>query len=85
MPYVNVRITRDGVTAAQKAQLVAEITDSLVRVLGKRPEHTHVVIDEVEPENWGFAGVLTTEFRARAAGARARADASPDGEPAPAS
>jgi hypothetical protein len=42
MPYVNVRITKDGVTAAQKAQLVAEITDTLGRVLGKRPEHTHV-------------------------------------------
>ncbi len=59
-------ITRDGVTAEQKAQLVAEITGTLQRVLGKRPEHTHVVIDEVEPENWGFAGVLTTEYRRRA-------------------
>ena len=65
MPYVNVRITRDGVTAEQKAQIVAEITGTLQRVLGKRPEHTHVIIDEVEPENWGFAGVLTTEFRKR--------------------
>ncbi len=63
MPYVNVRITRDGVTAAQKAQIVAETTQTLGRVLGKRPEHTHVVIDEVDPENWGFAGVLTTEYR----------------------
>ncbi len=65
MPYVNVRITKDGVTAAQKAQLVAEITETLVRVLGKKPEHTHIVIDEVDPENWGFAGVLTTEYRRR--------------------
>ena len=65
MPYVNVRITRDGVTAAQKSQIVAEITGTLQRVLGKRPEHTHVVIDEVDPENWGFSGVLTTEYRAR--------------------
>ena len=64
MPYVNVRITRDGVTAAQKSQIVAEITGTLQRVLGKRPEHTHVVIDEVDPENWGFSGVLTTEYRA---------------------
>jgi 4-oxalocrotonate tautomerase len=32
-------------------------------VLGKRPEHTHIVIDEIDPENWGFAGVLTTEYR----------------------
>ncbi|MBC8108186.1 MAG: 4-oxalocrotonate tautomerase family protein [Anaerolineae bacterium] len=63
MPYVNVRITKDGVTTKQKAQIVKEITDTLVRVLGKQPEHTHVVIDEVELENWGFAGVLTTEYR----------------------
>ncbi len=63
MPYVNVRITKDGVTQAQKAQIVAEITQTLQRVLGKRPEHTHIIIDEVEPENWGFAGMLTTEYR----------------------
>lgn len=67
MPYVNIRITRDGATAAQKAELVADVTASLQRVLGKRPEHTHVVIDEVEPENWGFAGMLTTEYRRRGA------------------
>ena len=54
MPYVNIRITKDGVTAEQKAQLVKEITETLQRVLGKRPEHTHIIIDEVEPENWGF-------------------------------
>ena len=65
MPYVNVRITKDGVTPQQKAQIVKEITDTLVRVLGKRPDHTHVIIDEVEPENWGFAGMLTTEYRKR--------------------
>lgn len=63
MPYVNVRITKDGVTADQKAQIVAEITGTLQRVLGKRPEHTHIIIDEIEPENWGFAGVLTPEYR----------------------
>ena len=63
MPYVSVRITRDGVTAAQKRRVVEEITRTLVGVLGKRPEHIHIVIDEVEPENWGYAGVLTTEYR----------------------
>ena len=65
MPYVNVRITKDGVTPEQKAAIVKEITDTLVRVLGKRPEHTHVIIDEVDPENWGYAGMLTTEYRKR--------------------
>jgi 4-oxalocrotonate tautomerase len=63
MPIVNVKITRDGVTAEQKAQIVSEITATLERVLGKRPEHTHIVIDEVDPENWGYSGMLTTEYR----------------------
>lgn len=63
MPVVHVRITKDGVTAAQKKQIVAEITRTLQTVLGKRPEHTHVIIDEIDPENWGYAGVLTTEYR----------------------
>ena len=63
MPYVNIKITRDGVTAEQKRQVVREVTDTLVRVLGKRPEHTHVIIDEVDPANWGFAGMLTTDYR----------------------
>ena len=63
MPYVNVRITKNGVTAGQKAQIVAEITQTLQRVLGKRPEHTHIIIDEVDQENWGIAGVITTEHR----------------------
>ena len=65
MPYVNVRITKDGVTAEQKRRIVEEITRTLVTVLGKKPEHTHVVIDEVEPENWGSAGMLTTDYRER--------------------
>lgn len=65
MPFVNVMITRDGVTAEQKAQVVAEITATLQRVLGKRPDQTHIVIDEIDPDNWGFAGMLTTEFRKR--------------------
>lgn len=63
MPYVNVKITKDGVTPEQKAAIVKEITETLGRVLGKRPEHTHVIIDEVDPENWGYAGMLTTEYR----------------------
>lgn len=66
MPYVNVRITRDGVTVAQKAQVIAEMTETLQRVLGKQPELTHIVIDEVDTDNWGVAGETTTVIRARA-------------------
>ena len=63
MPYVNVKITKDGVTVEQKRRVVEEITATLVGVLGKRPEHIHIVIEEVEPENWGYAGMLTTDYR----------------------
>ena len=67
MPIVNVRITRDGVTREQKAQVIREITDTLQRVLNKRPEQTHIVIEEVDTDNWGFAGMTTTEYRQRTA------------------
>ena len=53
MPFVSVRITRDGVTREQKAQVIAEITDTLQRVLGKDPKLTHIVIEEVDTDNWG--------------------------------
>ncbi len=63
MPYVNVKITKDGVTKAQKKQVVKEITETLVRVLNKHPEHIHIVIDEIKTDNWGYKGMLTSEFR----------------------
>jgi 4-oxalocrotonate tautomerase len=64
MPYVNVRVTA-GVTREQKAEIVREIAGMLQRVLGKKPEHTHIVIDEIDTDNWGFAGMLTTDYRAK--------------------
>ena len=67
MPYVNVQITR-GATREQKAQIVGDITASLARVLGKKPEHTHVVIQEIAEEDWGFAGQLTDEWKRRQGG-----------------
>ncbi|MGN7740318.1 tautomerase family protein [Pseudomonas sp. 22526] len=67
MPFVNLRITRDGVTREQKAQVIREITETLQRVLNKAPELTHIVIEEVDIDNWGYAGMTTTEYRQRTA------------------
>jgi 4-oxalocrotonate tautomerase len=64
MPYVNIRVT-SGITTEQKDKLIAGVTDLLVKVLNKNPERTFVVIDEVEPDNWGVAGVSTTAYRQR--------------------
>ena len=63
MPMVNVKITREGATAEQKSQVIAEMTDVLARVLGKNPATTIVIIEEVETENWGIAGEPVSERR----------------------
>ena len=67
MPYINIRITKEGATPEQKAQLIKCATQLLVDVLGKNPQTTVVVIDEVETDNWGIAGETITERRKRGA------------------
>ncbi|MBP8019745.1 MAG: hypothetical protein RJA86_161 [Pseudomonadota bacterium] len=66
MPYVNIKITREGVTVEQKAELIAGVTELLVRVLNKNPATTVVVIDEVDTDNWGIAGQSVTTLRVAA-------------------
>ena len=63
MPYVNIKITREGASAEQKAALIRGATQLLVDVLGKNPQTTVVVIDEVETDNWGIGGESVTVRR----------------------
>lgn len=63
MPYVSVRITKEGATPEQKAEVIRRMTQVLVDVLDKNPETTVVVIDEVETDNWGIGGTTVTERR----------------------
>ena len=65
MPFINIQVTREGVTAEQKAALIAGATDLLVKVLNKDPQTTFVIIDEVETDNWGVAGETITVRRQR--------------------
>jgi 4-oxalocrotonate tautomerase len=67
MPYINVKITEDPITPEQKEAVIAGITDVMVRVLGKNPETTFVVIDQVPTDNWGIGGTTTTKRRAQQA------------------
>lgn len=60
MPYVNIKITREGVTPEQKAQLIEGVTTLLQKVLNKNTVSTIVIIDEVETDNWGIAGEQVT-------------------------
>jgi len=67
MPYVNIRITGDKATPEQKARLFSGVTQLLADVLGKDPQTTFVVIDEVDTDNWGVAGEPVTVRRQRSA------------------
>ena len=63
MPYVNIKITDEGVTKEQKHRLIQGATQLLVDVLGKNPATTVVVIDEVNTDNWGIGFDQVTELR----------------------
>ncbi len=74
MPYINIKVTREGVTDEQKAALIEGATKLLVDVLDKTPATTVVVIDEVEMENWGIGGLPVEAFRKQAATSRPSTD-----------
>ena len=63
MPYVNIKITKEGASKEQKEKLIAGVTQLLVDVLGKNPATTIVTIDEVDMDNWGIGGVQVSELR----------------------
>lgn len=77
MPYVNIKVTREGTapgasatTPEQKKALIKGVSDLLYNVLGKPPASTFVVIDEVEMDSWGVGGLTVPEFRAEQAKAK---------------
>jgi 4-oxalocrotonate tautomerase len=65
MPYVNIKVTKEGVTPEQKAELIRGVTQLLADILGKNPATTVVVIDEVDTDNWGIGGEPVTVRRQR--------------------
>ena len=65
MPYINIKVTKDSITAEQKAELMKGVTDLLAKVLGKNPATTFVVIDEINTDNWGIGGESVSKRRQR--------------------
>ena len=65
MPFVNIKLARDGATREQKEALISGATKLLQDVLGKKPQATVVLIEEVETDNWGVGGESLTTRRAR--------------------
>jgi len=66
MPYVNIKVTDEGVTAEQKRRLISGVSQLLSEILNKDPSTTHVVIDEIDTDSWGVGHESVTQMRARA-------------------
>ncbi len=65
MPFVNIKITKEGATAEQKERVIQGVTNLLADILGKNPQTTFVLIEEVETDNWGIGGESVTSRRQR--------------------
>ncbi len=63
MPFVKIDLTREGVTREQKQELISGVTDLITKVLNKDPHLTHVVINEIDLDNWGYAGEQVSILR----------------------
>lgn len=64
MPYVKIEFTREnGVTREQKRELIKGVTDVITGVLNRDPHLTHVVIQEIGLDDWGYAGEQTSVLR----------------------
>jgi 4-oxalocrotonate tautomerase len=63
MPYVKIELTREGVSREQKQQLIKGVTDLITGVLNKDPHLTHVVIQEINLDDWGYAGDQVSVLR----------------------
>lgn len=63
MPYVKIEVTREGVTREQKRQLIKGVTDVITSVLNKDPHLTHIAIEEIDTDNWGYAGEQVSVLR----------------------
>ncbi|MDF1748927.1 MAG: tautomerase family protein [Alphaproteobacteria bacterium] len=57
MPIIRVEMFK-GRTRDQKRALVEELTAGFVKACGGKPDGLHVLITEVEKEDWGASGEL---------------------------
>ncbi len=60
MPIVHIHLL-EGRTLDQKRELVRTVTDAVVTSVNAAPERVHIVLHEMERENFGEAGVLNSD------------------------
>ena len=61
MPFINVKVIENQITLEKKKELVAELTDLIVNVMGREREYTVITIDELKEYQWAIGGVTLDE------------------------
>lgn len=56
MPFIKIDVLREDLTREKKQELIQKISEAVTTVLNKDPHLTHIMINEVEDDNWGYAG-----------------------------
>ncbi|WP_027381708.1 tautomerase family protein [Chryseobacterium daeguense] len=56
MPFIKIDVLREDIDRNKKQQLIRKISEAVTEVLNKDPHLTHIVINEIEDDNWGYAG-----------------------------
>ncbi len=60
MPVIRVEMFK-GRSKDQKRELVKELTDSFIKTCGGTPESIHIVIRDVDLQDWGSGGELCAD------------------------
>lgn len=60
MPMIRVEMF-PGRTPEQKRELVKALTDAFVATAGGKPDSVHIMLSDVEKDNWAVAGKLMSE------------------------
>lgn len=55
MPIVTVQLM-EGRTPEQKAAMMKEITDAIVKTTGAKRENVSIIVNDMKKENYGLAG-----------------------------
>lgn len=56
MPFINIKMAPPEATREQKEQIIAEITDTMVRVLGKNKDRVMIMLETLPAESIGVGG-----------------------------
>ncbi|EAU01152.1 MULTISPECIES: tautomerase family protein [Campylobacter] len=63
MPFINVKMAGPEPSKEQKAKLVEEMTEVMVRVLGKQKERVMIFVETYEPDSIGLGGKTIEQIK----------------------